>query len=149
MKYKVPILLVVLSFLLTACGESPSEVIDYDVFAYNLRGTWEPNESPGLYPGEGTLVITYNRITISGFPAVTEIIIGYNDNNHRPFRDFTKGTPLTGYSEDGRLHIRDRSTWQPGIPYTYHESEGWPLDQFLTFNFGGQQYTLKKTKVSW
>jgi len=116
---------------------------DYQMFAYDLQGTWETN---GISDYSGTLVISNNAITISGYIPNTlyELINGID---HRPFRDFTKDTPLEGYAEEGKMVIKDAGIIQEGIPYIYWEDSP-PPDykrvQFLRFNFGGRVETLWK-----
>ena len=117
---------------------------DSNTFAYDLRGTWESND-PSVY--SGTIIIEYNRITISGYYESQTAIPG-GDDDRRPFKDFTRGVPLKGYSEEGYIFIEDGGVLQSAIPYTYWEdnySSGYPRRQFLRFNFGGRQETLVKT----
>ena len=128
-------------------------IIDYDgggnssswtnSFDTKLLGTWESNDTEGIY--SGTLVIEYRSIKITGYgESQTPPLIG--DDNKRPFKGFTRGTVLTGYSEDGKMIIEDRGELQPGIAYTYYTSGSFPKDEFLLFNFGGRDEILKKNK---
>jgi len=117
---------------------------DYKSFDYDLQGTWETNSTSEY---SGTLVISYNTITISGYTPNQ----GYewtNGTERRPFKDFTKNAPLEGYSEDGKIFIKDAGVIQEGIPYTPYSGAYSSYDskqpQFLRFNFGGRQETLRK-----
>ena len=114
-----------------------------DNFTYDLQGTWVSND-PSVY--SGTIRIDIDRITIYGYSESQTPIPGGNDNQ-RPFKDFTRGVPLKGYSEEGNLFIEDGGILQSGIPYTYWEdnySTFYTRRQFLRFTFGGRQETLVK-----
>jgi len=126
---------------------------DYNNFAYDLQGTWVSND-PSVY--SGTIKIDYNRITISGY-SESQTPRPFGNDNQRPFKDFTKGMPLKGYSEEGSIQegnsfkgnifIEDGGL-QKSIPYTYWENSFSPdyiQRQFLYFNFGDRQETLVKT----
>jgi len=118
--------------------------VDSNTFDTKLRGTWESND-PSVY--SGTLVIEYSRITISGYFENQTPFPG-GDDNRRPFKDFTRGVSLKGYSEEGHIFIEDGGVLQAGIPYTYWEDTyeyGYTQRQFLRFTFGGRQETLVKT----
>jgi len=119
------------------------ELFDYKIFAYDLQGVWETN---GNSDYSGTLVIGGNTITIGGYAPNTVYELT-NGTGHRPFRDFTKDTPLEGYTEEGKIVIKDAGIIQEGIPYTYWDDYP-PPDykwvQFLRFNFGGRVETLQK-----
>ena len=134
--------LVLCSFLIVSCNYnySPS---DKESFAYDLRGTWVSNDT-SVY--SGTLIISYDRITIIGYEEAQTPAHG--DDERRPFKNFTKGTALLGYSEEGQIFIQDAGLWQNGIPYNYWEGDYVPPDyeryQFLRFTFGGRQETLQK-----
>ena len=127
---------------------------DYKFFDYKLQGTWSPNDPDGIYTG--TLKIDIDRITITGY-GERQTPSG-EDDNKRPFKGFTKGTALKGYSEvlvsdgvrepeEGYFFIQDAGVLQSGIPYVYWEDTS-PSDyrrvQFLRFNFGGREETLQK-----
>ena len=135
---------VLLAALLVAACEWEGLSADSQTFAYDLRGTWVSTD-PSVYSGK--LTIEYNRITISGyFEGQTPIPGG--DDNRRPFKDFTRGVPLKGYSEEGYIFIQDGGVLQSAIPYTYWEDNsqsGYTRWQFLRFTFGGRQETLVKT----
>jgi hypothetical protein len=111
-------------------------------FDSKLQGTWLSNDT-GVYSGK--LEITYNRITITGYTEGQTPDSG-NDNN-RPFKDFTKGAALKGYSEEGKIFIEDGGVLQEGIPYTWWENDPSPPDykrlQFLRFTFGDRVETLQ------
>ena len=120
------------------------EPVATNTFAYELQGTWIPNDPEGLYTG--SLLITRDRITITGY-GEKQTPQG-EDDTKRPFRDFTKGVSLKGYSEEGHFYIQDAGFLQNGIPYNYWEETS-PSDyrriRFLRFNFGGRTETLQKT----
>ena len=120
----------------TACDWDSS---DSNSFAYDIRGTWRSNDA-SLYAGE--LLIEYNKITIYGYEETQTFPSG--DDTKRPFRDFTKGTPLSGYTENGIMFIRDAGMWNE-IPYIYY-AENYGNDRFLRFNFGGRIETLRRIK---
>ena len=124
---------------------------NYQRFDWDLHGTWKTNESESRYTG--TLIIDYNSITITGYSEIQTPVPGGNDQE-RPFRNFTKGTALEGYTEEQEetgqkvILIKDAGTWQEGIPYTYWEGVRSPPDfekvEFLRFTFGDRQETLRK-----
>jgi hypothetical protein len=104
-------LLVVL--LVSACDDWV--ISDYNKFDYNLQGTWVQNE-PGNYTGE--LIIDYDSITIYGY--FDNQTPWWGNDDERPFKGFTKGVALKGYSEEGSIYIEDRGSLQEGISYTYY-----------------------------
>ena len=110
-------------------------------FEYDLRGTWVSND-PAIY--SGSLKIEYDRITITGYNEGQTPPRG--DDSRRPFRGFTKGFALKGYSEEGKIFIEDGGMVQAGIPYTYWEALS-PTDysrvKFLRFTFGDRVETLQ------
>ena len=108
-------------------------------FDTDLWGAWAPNDS-SVYSGQ--LVITRNYITITGF-SENQTPSG-TDDNRRPFKNFTKGTALKGYSEDGKIFIEDRGIVQAGIPYTYYTAGFFPQEKFISFTFGGREERLQK-----
>ena len=152
---KIPALcaLLITALFTAACDWEPLPV-DTDVFYNKLRGTWESND-PSVY--SGTLIIEYNRITISGYSESQTPIPG-GDDSRRPFKDFMRGVPLKGYSEEeintqeniqGYIYIQDGGVFQDPIPYTYWEDPyqyGYTQNQFLRFTFGERQETLVKTE---
>ena len=110
-------------------------------FDSSLQGTWGSND-PAVY--SGTLVIGYDRITIKGYNE-GQTPSGGNDNN-RPFKGFTKGIALKGYSEEGEIYIEDGGLLQEGIPYTYWDDSPPPSYmkiKFLRFTFGSRAETLQ------
>jgi len=137
-KLTIPFALFLAALLLSSCkwdlGTNAFKTFDYD-----LRGTWLSND-PSVYSGQ--LVITSSQITITGYSESQTPFAG--DDNKRPFKGFTKGTALTGYSEDGKIYIEDTGLQQEGIPYTYYTNGTYPQDEFLQFNFGGRAETLQK-----
>jgi len=108
-------------------------------FDYNLQGTWESNDG-SVY--SGTLVITYGTITITGYLESQTPLLG--DDDERPFKGFIKGIPLEGYSENGKIFIKNVSgNWQNGIPYDY-STANYGLYKFLGFSFAGREELLQK-----
>jgi hypothetical protein len=146
--------LLLVALLAAACDWEPLPA-DTDVFYTKLRGTWESND-PSVY--SGILTIDNKSITISGYSESQTPFPG-GDDNRRPFKDFTRGVPLKGYSEEeedttqtnmiqGYIVIRDGGVLQDPIPYTFWEDPyqyGQTQNQFLRFNFGDRQETLVKT----
>jgi len=111
-------------------------------FDNTLQGTWVSNDA-GVY--SGSLKIDYDRLTINGYNE-GQTPSGVNDNR-RPFKTFTKGVALKGYSEDGKIFIEDGGSLQEGIPYTYWEQSSPPDNKklnFLRFTFGDRVETLQK-----
>ena len=128
------------AFFILACDSNP-ETGNNKKFDYDLQGTWVSND-PGRY--SGTLVIDYNRITITGY-SEKQTPLG-EDDNKRPFRDFTKGIALKGYAEEGKFFIEVGGLLQEGIPYTYWEENpppDYPGRKFLRFTFGNRSETLE------
>jgi hypothetical protein len=123
---------------------------NYQRFDWDLHGTWTTNESDSRYIG--TLIIEYNRITVTGYGETQTPILGGNDME-RPFRNFIKGIALEGYTDEMEetgekiMLIKNAGAWQEAIPYTYWYDNP-PPDfkriEFLLFNFGGRQETLRK-----
>ena len=124
-------------FLITACN---SETSDSDKFDFNLRGTWYSSD-PSLYDGQ--LIIEFNRITILGYEEAQTRPL--EDDSRRPFREFTKGTQLSGYSEEDFsnyiIYIRDVGIWHE-ISCTYYTGID-RNDKFLRFTFGERTETLR------
>jgi len=123
-------------FFITSCGDSDQS--DRKVFDYNLRGTWLSADN-SVFAGE--LVIEYNRITIIGYQESQSLVHGVDDEK-RPFRGFTKETPLIGYSEEGFFYIQTAGDWK-AIPYMYF-TENSVRDRFLRFNFGEREELLRR-----
>ena len=115
----------------------------YQAFNIDLRGTWVSND-PSVYSGE--LVIDIDRITIKGF-SEGQTPSG-EDDNKRPFKGFTKGAALNGYSEDGKIFIEDVGLLQEGIAYVFYTAGSFPEEKFLRFNFGGRMEIMQK-KSDW
>jgi len=135
-------------FSMTACDWNP---VDHQRFASHLQGTWV-SEGLGWY--YGTLEITFDRITISGY-GIQQTPEEGNDNK-RPFRQFIKGVPLVGFSEEGDrtngrieglIFIEDFGR-PVSIPYIWYElplpSPPFGHIQFLRFYFGGERETLRR-----
>ena len=125
-------------FLLTACGESQPS--DSKTFDWELRGHWVSSDY-SVYGGE--LLIDYNRIEIWGY--LENQTPENGDDTRRPFRDFTKAAPLTGYSQNDSIFIRDAGVWQEGIPYIYY-SEDYGKIAFLRFTFGDRVEILRRVE---
>ena len=123
--------------LVSACGDSSNDPSGNKRFDFNLRGVWMSNDA-SIYFGE--LVIDYNRITIRGYEEIQTL--PHSDDAKRPFREFTKGTPLSGYVEGGIMFIRDAGEWHE-IPYVYY-TENFGNDRFLRFTFGGRTEILSR-----
>ena len=133
------ILLVV--FIVLSCSIETTTTGDtYRVFTYDLRGAWVPNDPGGIYTG--TLLITSDRITITGFSGSQTPSGG--DDNKRPFKDFTKGAALRGFSEEGKIYINDRGMLQEGISYIYYTVGSYPKTEFLRFTFAGSDIIMQK-----
>ena len=107
-------------------------------FENDLRGTWETNDPGSRYLGN-LEIMTYS-IKITGFSENQTPIFG-GDDNERPFKGITRNVNLTGYSEDGKIYIKDAGTYQEGISYIYYTISG---NRYLRFNFSGRDQTLKK-----
>jgi len=112
---------------------------DYGTFSHDLRGTWVSND-PSIYSGR--LVIGIDRITITGF-SEAQTPVGADDRK-RPFRGFTKGVALNGYSEFGKIFIEDGGWLQEGISFTIFSAGNFPQERFLRFNFAGRVETLQR-----
>jgi hypothetical protein len=112
----------------------------YKVFDYKLRGTWESNET-GEY--SGALVIDYNTIKISGYASNPEYEKWPNGTDRRPFKDFIKDVPLEGYSEEGKIFIKNAGVIQEGLAYIYW-TEDYNQIEFLQFDFNGRKENLRK-----
>jgi hypothetical protein len=146
-------ILLLAAIFAAACEWEPLPA-DTDVFYTKLRGTWKSND-PSVY--SGTLVIDNKSITISGYSESQTPFPG-GDDDKRPFKGFTRGVPLKGYSEEedttqanrvqGFIFIQDGGLMQDPIPYTFWEDPyqyGQTQNQFLRFNFGDRQETLIKS----
>ena len=110
-------------------------------FDADLRGTWTSND-PSVF--SGVLSIDLDRITITGY--AESQTPAREDDNKRPFRGFTRGTALKGYSEEGKIFIEDAGMLREGIPYLYWDDSpppGFLKIKFLRFNFGGSEETLQ------
>jgi hypothetical protein len=113
--------------------------VDTKSFDRKLRGTWVSNET-GLY--SGSLKIDSYTITIDGYGEDWTSLVG--DDSRRPFRDFPKRVPLTGYSEEGAIFITYRDTAPDGIQFLYTEVGSYPNKyKLLEFYFGDRRETLQ------
>ena len=112
----------------------------YKNFVYDLQGRWVSID-PSVY--SGTLVITNDKITISGYEE-SQTLSG-EDHNKRPFKDFTKGIALSAYSEGEKIFINDAGVLQTGIPYYYYTVGTYPQEKFLRLDFGGRTEILRKS----
>jgi hypothetical protein len=128
---------VVSLILVTALFITSCDVPDRNSFDSKLIGTWVTNGST-LY--SGTLTIDYYTIKIDGYDEGLLSVWG-NDSN-RPFRDYPKGIPLTGYSEEGKIFIEYKGL--TGIPYDYYETTAYPKEKILEFTFGDRKEMLQK-----
>ena len=123
-------------FLVTACGDT--EPSNRKRFEYNLQGTWFSSD-PTVY--DGGLIIDYNKIIILGYE---EVQTPPNGNDvRRPFREFTKDVPLSGYAENDTIFIQNAGVWHE-IPYRYY-TENYGNDRFLRFTFGDRTETLRRS----
>ena len=123
-----------------------SQTSTYKSFAYELRGTWETNDSTAPY--SGTLKIDSDSITISGYGEgqTKQPPEGDGDDSKRPFKGFNLGAPMRGYSQDNKIYFEYPTGKQNEFPYTYSELGDYPNKQkFLDFTFGGRTETLKRT----
>jgi len=111
----------------------------YQAFNIDLRGTWVSND-PSVYSGK--LIIDYDRITVTGFSEGQTP--PREDDNKRPFKGFTKGASLKGYSEEGKIFIEDGGFLREGIPFNLYSAGSYSQEKFLSFNFGGRSETLQK-----
>jgi hypothetical protein len=130
-------LILLFSLFMAACDGTYTS--DAKTFDRKLRGTWVSNET-GLYAG--SLKIEYNSITIDGYVEDWTSLVG--DDSKRPFKNFPKRVPLSGYSEEGEIFITYKGTLQDGIPFTYSEVGSYPQKyKLLEFTFGGRIETLQ------
>ena len=123
------------AFLITAC-EWNNDNSNHRWFAWYLQGTWVPNEPQPIY--SGTLVITFDRITITGFGPNPDL----PNNPYRPFRDFPKGAAMSGFSEGARVngytrgHIFIEDGGLRQVPYLYRYADDGRV-HLLNLYFGG------------
>ena len=135
------------ALLVNSCGDwEPSG--DNKHFTQDLRGTWNTANSDERYTG--TLVIEYNRITITGF-GETQTPIWIGNDEERPFKGLNIGFALNGYSEAGengygKIFIEYFGEWREGIPYYYYSS-GYPnYVNLLRFTFSGRDQIMVRQK---
>ena len=150
MRFFLCLLVLSTSFLVSGCEDILNDSVGR--FAYHLQGTWVSNDT---YEYSGTLKISNDRITISGYDR-SQTLYPWENDELRPFKNFLKNIALKGYSEDqpennkrilGHIYIEDAGIIQEGIPYTYWYDSP-PPDyiriHFLRFTFGGRQETLQR-----
>jgi hypothetical protein len=125
------------ALVISSCGDLPATATRSS--AGDLRGTWVSNET-GVY--SGSLVITYDTITIDGYGEDWLSLVG--DDSKRPFRDYPKRVALKGYSEDGKLFIEYGGNTK-GITYIYTEAGDYPKYKLLEFTFGDRKEIVQKT----
>jgi len=112
---------------------------DYKNFESKLRGTWVSND-PGIY--SGTLIITYDTITIDGYGESQTPQNG--DDSQRPFKGIPKGKQFKGYSEDGMIFFSYGDAAQNGIPYIYTAGGNYQNEfKILEFTFGDRKEILE------
>ena len=136
------LLIILFALSLTSCDWD--SVTSGNRFEYNLQGTWVTHDEGERYTGR--LVITYDRITITGF-SQNQTPNWMGNDNERPFAQFIRGVALRGYSDEGRIYIEHMGTIQSGIPYLYWDSGySWASDrvELLEFDFDGRQQILRK-----
>lgn len=143
------LLILMVIFLLTACGEYQSG--NYKSFDFKLRGTWVSND-PSDY--DGLIVINYSTIKITGYTSNWFYEFNNGDDD-RPFKDFQKKLTIKGYSDwlegsnktEGKIYIEDFGEIQEGIPFkiweVYDEST-YKYEYLLRLSFGNRYEILKK-----
>jgi len=128
--------------LLGACGFMTIEG-DWQYFDRNLRGTWKTNDPNDTYTG--ILTIDSSTITITGYGADQQQ--WPSNDTQRPFRDFPKNIPLTGYSEgswkEGMIYIKKGEFTAEGISYRCY-NEGTSLNPYriMEIDFNGKKQML-------
>jgi hypothetical protein len=103
----------------------------------DLRGAWERTEAAWWYTPEsgyqslkGTLIITYNSVTISG--PVSHL------------HGYTQDIALEAYAEDGLLYIKDSGEWKSPVVYRRWQSADYK-DTLITLTGGSvADETLKR-----
>ncbi|MDR0457295.1 MAG: hypothetical protein LBH20_11510 [Treponema sp.] len=139
---KIILLFSAMLIFLSSCGDFTGTGTPSKSFDNKLQGTWVSNDT-SVYSGE--LLIGYDRITITGYSEgqTPPALLGGNDNE-RPFKGFTKGVALKGYSEEGKIFIENGGAVQEGIPYVYDEDKSYPPKyKLLHFKFGGRDEILE------
>ena len=139
-----PFLFSLCAFLIFFTSCEWDEYTQGNRFDYSLQGTWVTHDPEERYTG--TLEITYDRITITGFSA-NQTPGWWGSDDERPFARFVRGVALRGYSEEGHIYIEHMGTFQAGIPYIHWDTgSSWAVDkvEFLTFTFDGREQTLRK-----
>ena len=133
------IVIFLLSTLLISSCDGLMTDGNFKSFDSKLRGTWISNEA-GLY--SGTLTISSDTITIDGYGEDWTSIVG--DDSKRPFKDYPKRVPISGYSEEGQIFIKYGDAALNGIPYVYTEVGTYQQRyKLLEFSFGGRKEILQ------
>jgi hypothetical protein len=136
----IPLLAAIL-IVCAGCGDFTGTGTPAKSFDYDLQGTWVSND-PSVY--SGTLVIGYGRITITGYSEnQTKPPPDGGNYNERPFKGFSKGIALKGYSEEGKIFIEDSGQLQEGIPYIFQKDGNYPPKKIISFTFGGRVEKLQ------
>jgi len=139
--------LAALLLCLTACGAMTYG--EYDSIHYDLQGTWESYDK-SIY--SGTLVIEYNKMTITGYSEGQVPAQGGNAAQ-LPFSGFSKGVPLTAYTEGHTrgntaravFYIMNRGTSVPvEYVYTKYTTSSYSYIERLVFTFAGREEELEK-----
>jgi hypothetical protein len=125
-------------FIISCDGVSSSD--NRKSFDSKLIGMWKSND-PSVYSGK--LIIEYYTITIEGYDeSQTPSTPAPPDYTKHPFRNITKKVALEGYSEDGKIYIKDGSSFQ-SFSYDYDEQGTYSnKKKILKFVFGGRTETL-------
>ena len=141
----------ILTFLLALNGCDLFFINITEQFGSDLRGTWK-SVKPS-YPGyDAVLVIDFNEIIISGYQGD----IGSDPESKRPFIEFTKDSPLKGYSDtdsflednynyygnNGTLYIKLQNKGVMEINYTYYKTKNSPQKRYLYISFADWEDTL-------
>jgi len=128
MKAVISIVLLLTALFIASCGGGSIEKSDYKSFDSRLQGTWASND-PSVY--SGGLVIGFNSIKITGYYENQKDL---TKPDELPFKYFTKDAVLEGYSEEGKIFIKDKGVIQEGILFTFYtDKDG---KKHLKFTFG-------------
>jgi uncharacterized radical SAM superfamily Fe-S cluster-containing enzyme len=72
-----------------------------------------------------------------------EVSFLLDDDNKRPFKNFTKNVEMKGYSQEGKFFIKNMCNFSEGIPYTYY-FDAFFFYELLSFDFAGRDEKLIK-----
>jgi len=137
---KTAVLLLAAFFIVTCKnGGGGGRTSNVKMFDYRVQGRWESSNKDEY---SGTLVITTERITITGYSK--DQTKKNEDDNKRPFKQLPKDRAMKGYSEEGKIFIINGDSTE-SIPYYYWEDNPPPsynLVHYLRFNFGGRNEDL-------